>query len=433
LPIPAARTPQALLTPGRTTRVDTGLRLAVGAVFALSALIVPQVASPEPVTGGSSCTGWTSTTNPPRTIRVLRTRTGKVQTVDFRRYVAKVMASGEWPSRLKMATLEAGALATKQYAWYHALKGNHRSHYVRGGTCYDVRDDTADQLYKHYASPTERQWTAMDKTWGLSLRKKGRFFLTGYRAGSSATCGADANGWKLYARSVQACATAGWSYDRILRKYFSPNLDFVWSSRVGPSVSRPRVVLKVGNSMGTGAATVKWKPVPKSAEIARFKLQRKVEGGSWKTVDLARPKGWKTDAWVKLGAKTRFRVKARDTKGNWGAWSYGAGRRAAVRGPAGTTIAGFVGTSADAPPEPVKTIFTGRSIALMARTGPRMGKVKVLVDGRRVATVDLDRPTVRKRQLVWAKNWGEAKKHKVVVKPVNSFERVEFDGFFVLR
>ena len=59
--------------------------------------------------------------------------------------------------------------------------------------------------------------------------------------------------------------------------------------------------------------------------------------------------------------------------------------------------------------------------------------VESFESGRRVATVDLDRPTVTKRKLVWAKNWGEAKKHKVVVKPVNSFERVEFDGFFVLR
>ena len=109
---------QASQTPGRVSGVATTLRLALGTLLALSLLAIPQVTSPEPVAAGS-CTGWTSTVTPPNKIRVLRTRKGVVETVDFRKYVARVMASGEWPSRLKMATLEAGALATKQYAWYY--------------------------------------------------------------------------------------------------------------------------------------------------------------------------------------------------------------------------------------------------------------------------------------------------------------------------
>ena len=432
MPDSPSRDLSASTTSRQPDRAHAGLRLVVGAVFALAALAVPQVTSPEPVAAGSSCTGWTSSTDPPRTIRVLRTRSGKVEKVDFRRYVAKVMASGEWPSRLKMATLETGALATKQYAWYYAMKGNHRSSYVRNGKCYDVRDDVRDQLYKHYAKPTSRQHKAIDKTWGLSLRKKGRFFLTGYRAGSVSTCGADAHGWKLYAKSVEDCAKKGWSYDRILRKYFNGKLTFVWSDKTGPAVSKPRVVLKVGNSVGTGVATVKWNPLPKKAEVERFMLQRKVEGGLWKDVELSRPKGWKTDAWVKIDAKTRFRVKAQDKKGNWGRWSYGPGRQAAVRGPAGTTISGLVGTAA-AEAQNVKTTFSGRSIAVVARTGPGMGALKVLVDGRRVATVDLERAEEGRRTVVWAKNWADKGTHTVLVKPVDATERIDFNGFFVLR
>ena len=38
-------------------------------------------------------------------------------------------------------------------------------------------------LYKHYAKPDGRHRKAVDKTWSVSLRKHGRFFLTGYRAG----------------------------------------------------------------------------------------------------------------------------------------------------------------------------------------------------------------------------------------------------------
>jgi hypothetical protein len=408
------------------------LRLVVGLALALSLLLAPQAADPAPVAAGSSCTGWTSQTNPPRTIRVLRTRTGAVETVDFRRYVARVMASGEWPSRLKMATLEAGAVATKQYAWYYTMRGNHRSWYVRGGRCYDVRDDTNDQLYKHYASPTSRQWKAVDKTWGLTLRKNGNFFLTGYRAGIISRCAADANGWKLYARSMQACAHQGWSYLRILRKYLNPNLALVWSDAVGPVVSRPKVRLKVGNSVDTGAATVSWQPLPRTAEVAGYMLQRKVGDGAWKDISLPTPKAWKTDAWVKVDGRTRFRIKAQDPRGNWGPWSYSARRRAAVRGPVGTTIAGDVGT-ATIQPQKVRVRFTGRSVALVTRTGPGMGRVKVFLNGRRVAIVDLERPNPTHRKLVWAKNWSKTGTHAVAVKPVDSIERVDFNGFFTLR
>ena len=428
---PSQHAISALKIPGRISGAAMTLRLTLGAVFALSVLAIPQVVSPEPVAAGSSCTGWTSITTPPRTIKVLRTRTGAIEKVDFRKYVAKVMASGEWPSRLKMATLEAGALATKQYAWYYAMKGHHRSGYVRGSKCYDVRDDTNDQLYKHYASPTSRQKEALAKTWGLTLRKKGRFFLTGYRAGSSTSCGADANGWKLYAKSVQACANKGWSSTRILKKYLSPNLAFVWSNN-GPTVSTPKVVLKVGNSVSSGAATVSWNPQPRKANVSGFKLQRKVSGGNWKALELPSAKAWKTDAWVKLGSHNRFRVRAKNGKGKWGPWSYSPRRRAAVRGPAGTTLAGATSTAAG-PPAKVRTSFIGRSVALVAHTGPKMGKVKVFVDGKYKATVDLARPKSTKRKLVWAKNWARAGSHSIAIKAVSPKARVNFNGFFVLR
>jgi hypothetical protein len=408
-------------------------------MLALTILAVPGLTRPEPAVAGSSCTSWTSYSAPPRTIKVLRTRTGRIEKVAFRRYVARVMASGEWPSRLKSATLEAGAVATKQYAWFYAMRGNHRPYYVRGGRCYDVRDDTRDQLYRPWAKPSTRQQAAESKTWGLSLRKGGRFFLTGYRAGTSSSCAADANGWKLYALSVEACARQGWSYKRILSSYLSPNLKMIWSDKVGPVVSKPRIVLKVGNRVASGAATVAWHPVPRKAADSRFKLQRKVSGGVWKDIALPKSKAWKTDAWVKVDARTRFRVRAANAKGNWGPWSYSARRRADVRGPAGITIAGAgvsttaaAGTAA-AGTRKVRSRFKGRSVALVMRTGPGMGRVRVLVDGKRAATVDLERPGSTPGKLVFARNWSKAGRHVIAVRPLTPGKRVHFQGFFVLR
>jgi hypothetical protein len=435
-----SRATEALKNPGHASRSAAALRILIGAIFVVSVLAIPQIANPEPAVA-ASCTGWASITKPPTSIRVLRTRTGRIETVGFRKYVARVMASGEWPSRLRMATLEAGALATKQYAWYYSMRGNHRSHYVRNGNCYDVRDDTSDQLYKHYASPTARQWKALDKTWNLTLRKNGRFFLTGYRAGGSSTCGADANGWKLYAKSVQACANKGWSFARILNKYLGPNLKVVWSDKVGPSVAKPKVTLRAGNSLATGATTVYWHPSPRKAAVAQFQLQRRIGNSAWKTVALPRPKAWKADAWVKVGIKNRFRIRAQNQKGSWGPWSYSPGRKAAVRGPTGATLAsaqavatlaGGIDTAAVEPIK-VKTRFEGHAAAIVLRTGPGMGKVKVYVDGKYVATVNLDRPHTTARKLVWAKNWSKSTRHSVAVKPLSSSAQVEFHGFVVLR
>ena len=118
------------------------------------------------------------------------------------------------------------------------MKGNHRSHMVYNGKCYDVLDDTSDQLYKHYAKPDAPQRKAVAKTWGLSLRKHGKFFLTGYRRGSATTCGADADSWRLYARSAEDCVKRlDYDSERVLRRYYKPNLNWVWAPGTDPEAS----------------------------------------------------------------------------------------------------------------------------------------------------------------------------------------------------
>ena len=433
MPDPSDSARSAPLTPGRSSTRSAVLRSIVGAIFALSVLAVPQIVSPEPVAAGASCTGWTSINTPPRSIKVLNRRLGKVEKVPFRTYVKRVMASGEWPGRLKMATLEAGALFTKQYAWYYAMKGNHRAGMVYDGKCYDVNDDTSDQLYKHYVKPDARQQKAVDKTWGLSLRKNGKFFLTGYRAGISTSCAADANGWKLYALSVEACAKKGWTVQRILKAYLQPNLRFVWSNTTGPNVTKPKIALKVGNDVAVGAATVSWKPKARGVGVQRFQVERKIAGGAWKPVKLAKPRAPNTDAWVKLNGKSRFRVRAQDKKGNWGAWSFTPARRVVVRGPAGVTLAGNIKTAAAAKQKKVKTRIKGRSVAVVMRTGPGMGKAKIFVDGKPAGVVNLDRPKNTPRKNVFARNWAKPGKHSIAIKPIGASTRVDFNGFLVLR
>src|SRR5688572_10380702 len=154
--------------------------------LACLALLFPAAAmgAPEASAAGRSCTGWTSTVVPPTTIRVGRAGgRGRVETVSFKRYVGIVMAR-EWPHYLPRAAIEAGAVAVKQYAWYHAMAGNHRRSFrTAGGACFDVVDSTRDQLYEPEEvgiHPRIRQ--AVNATWPLSVHRNGGLFMTGYRA-----------------------------------------------------------------------------------------------------------------------------------------------------------------------------------------------------------------------------------------------------------
>ena len=103
---------------------------------------------------------------------------GTVQEVDFHDYVATTMAA-EWPEHYPLETLKAGAVATKQFAWYYVI-------HPRGGTvkvdgervCYDVVDTTVDQYYypeRHGvgkpAGPGPKILAALDETWDVSVRK----------------------------------------------------------------------------------------------------------------------------------------------------------------------------------------------------------------------------------------------------------------------
>src|SRR3954471_18074718 len=185
-------------------------RVAPAIAAILASFIALPVAMPAVAlanAGPAQCTKWTSTDEPPPTIQVYRVSEGKVDTVDFKNYVMRVV-SREW--NVKNASLrKSGAVAVKQYAWYYVL------HYRGGkfnGDCFDVKDTTADQLYAEKAVvglPTDVK-SAVNDTWAWSVRRDGKFPLTGYRRGADVECGANA-GYHLYVKSARKCANAGWS------------------------------------------------------------------------------------------------------------------------------------------------------------------------------------------------------------------------------
>ena len=177
--------------------------------------------------------------------------------------------SWEWPETYPLQALRAGAVAVKQFGWYHAR--NWRGGKTAERACYDVKDTSADQIYRpETRSAGPKQLAAVVTTWNLSIRRTrngtpGYFILTGYAPGSIATCGAEKNGYRLYQKGVKACAKAGLTYEQIARIYYGSTLQLTDPGRhniagrrmaaVTPARSCPprkRVDVHVRASTGAG-------------------------------------------------------------------------------------------------------------------------------------------------------------------------------------
>ena len=222
-----------------------GLAVVMASLFVMTLTPATAQAAPSPA-APNECTGHSSEKRPPATIRVLRSKrsqtpnsvAGTVQEVEFRDYVGVVMMA-EWPDHYPIETLKAGAIAVKQYGWYYTRQYRGKTRKVDGKqVCYDVRDDTNDQVYyPERWTATNKVDRAIDLTWDITLRKfkfatqSSKFFLTGYRAGSSSTCGAETTGYKLFQHGARDCGVKGLKYREILRTYLKPRLEIVQNGR----------------------------------------------------------------------------------------------------------------------------------------------------------------------------------------------------------
>ena len=105
------------------TRSKGSRRHLLSALLVSAAMILP-LATPTDVRAVETpapCTNWDSLITPPKTIRVLRTRTGLVEVVPFKTYVYRTHVAEFWSEYLNQpysdALLGAGAVAIKQNAW----------------------------------------------------------------------------------------------------------------------------------------------------------------------------------------------------------------------------------------------------------------------------------------------------------------------------
>jgi hypothetical protein len=168
--------------------------------------------SSQPAPTGCKTDG--TNTRLPSTILVYRVKLGRVDRVSFKTYVKNVLPN-EWISSWPRESLKAGAMATKSYAWYWALHSTRKTPY---GECYDVRDDTGDQVYRPGSAKASTS-AAVDATWNTRLTRSGNVLAAHYCSTTTA-CGAWVTGDWMSQYGSRDLARAGKGYATILKHYY---------------------------------------------------------------------------------------------------------------------------------------------------------------------------------------------------------------------
>jgi hypothetical protein len=260
------------------------------------------------------------------------------------------------------------------------------------------------------------------------------------KGGTSFTCPIDRPGaW-----------VADWTWWTKPTRYFRAEYDPV-SDRRAPTVGRPVVTVRgaASPSRTNPPVTITWSGRDSATGIARFELQRSVNGGGYRTVTLPTSRSTVLDTRLAAGSSYRFRVRARDRAGNWSAWSYGSTVRTSLREEtaaafswsagwsreAATGASGGAVRSASAAGRSVTFRFSGRAIGWFARRGPGQGFAQVRVDGVLVSTVNLEAWALQPSRVVWRRSWGAVADHAVQIRLLGTTgrPRVEVDAIQVVR
>ena len=189
---------------------------------------------------GGSCTGNTSQTTAPATIRVYVPSVAghpyRIQTIPFETYVENVLPD-EWTDTWDGDSLKAGAVAVTSYAWYWAT---HYGGYVDGtpsaSTCFDVTDDTNFQKYKaNSAQPNST--SKVQQVFPTAIRVGGDVLQASYfsavrndydvtKAATYDACGQGADGTFLSQSGSQTCNedNTGNKWPVILKTYYGQDI-----------------------------------------------------------------------------------------------------------------------------------------------------------------------------------------------------------------
>jgi hypothetical protein len=205
---------------------------------------------------------------------------------------------------------------------------------------------------------------------------------------------------------------------------------------VGGRVSATSVKVRVGASAadsGSGVAST---------------VVQELRPSSTSTIAKASASSIRVDRRLPFAAPRAYRSRASDRLGHVGSWATGTWARPVLRevgsaaitwsgrwrNVASSTALGRTLRRSAAAGATATLRFTGRAVAVVAPRGPGLGRADVLVDGVRVATIDLQAGSGTSRVVVFAKAWPAPGSHRLTVRVRGTAGRptVPLDAFVVL-
>lgn len=226
-----------------------------------------------------------------------------------------------------------------------------------------------------------------------------------------------------------------------------------------PTAFEPTAVPAKGERVGVGeggvptevSVLVSWPAATDpSSPIGGYELEHRTDGGEWEgTIETGATTRSALVKGLDLTARQQFRVRARDTIGNWSPWvssieytfravgdrsaslTYaGAWKRAPV-----ASATNAVRTTSTRAGASVSYTFTGRGVAVVMPRSTVRGRVTVYIDGVKAATVDTRHSTVQARRVVWAKRWSTSARHTIRIRVNGTAGRptVSLDGLIITK
>jgi len=218
-----------------------------------------------------------------------------------------------------------------------------------------------------------------------------------------------------------------------------------------PQVSAPRVTadLATGLALGPVNGTVSWS----GPGTATFTAQVRQGAGAFVPLRLPRANATRVQHRLISTDRYRFRVRATDRAGNTGGWAATSARASLVQEWAEnvrydgrwvrrtSAKASGLRVRSSAARGATATIRTSaETVDVVAPTGPHRGRFAVLVNGRRVRTVDLYSAQPRQRQTVATVHGLSPKRASVVQirvlgtkRKASGGDRVTLDAFLLTR
>ena len=296
-------------------------------------------------------------------------------------------------------------------------------------------------------------------TRSASFFERVKLSVTGVPSGWTATLSATSLiGWTATAATLTVNVPAGVAEGRYDLRVTGTNqgrTDYinvpVTVAVDAPTAAAPVGYVTYGVKLGsTVPVRVAWPAAtdPSSA-IAGYEVQTSINGGAYGYTVSTSGSVHEVLRSVGLnGASYRFRVRARDSAGNWSAWATaanptrvyvvddrsstltynGSWARVAYAYAANGTLTRSSQTGAG-----VRLTFTGRGVAIVAPRNAYRGSIDVYLDGVFVKTVLLKTSTSVTRQVVIARAWTSVGTHTIQLKVRggNTYPLVEFDAFLV--